>query len=81
MPEIRKIAKIAILATAKKFNPNNRKFSFELLGFDFMIDENYKCWLLEVNKNPCMEESNDLLSRMLPRAIGILYILISKMIV
>jgi len=29
----------------------NREF-YELLGFDFLIDENMKTWLLEINMNP-----------------------------
>lgn len=27
---------------------------YELLGFDFIIDENYKTWLLEININPML---------------------------
>lgn len=27
---------------------------FELLGYDFMIDEDLKLWLIEVNMNPCL---------------------------
>lgn len=34
-----------------------RKNSFELFGFDVMIDEKYTPWLLEVNTSPCMEYS------------------------
>ena len=31
------------------------EIGFELLGFDFMIDENLKVWLIEVNQNPCLD--------------------------
>ena len=37
-----------ILAEEKKDN------GFELLGYDFMIDEDLKVWLIEVNMNPCL---------------------------
>ena len=30
----------------------NKSNSFELFGFDFMIDENLKCWLIEANMSP-----------------------------
>jgi Tubulin-tyrosine ligase family len=30
------------------------EISFELIGFDFMIDSDLKVFLIEVNKNPCL---------------------------
>ena len=45
---------------------------FELFGFDFMIDENLAVWLIEVNTNPCLEESNRFLEQLIPRVLGIL---------
>ena len=36
----------------KSMNPQNRKNVFELFGFDFMIDEDLRVWLIEVNTNP-----------------------------
>ena len=35
-------------AVEKDINPYKRKYCFELLGFDFLIDEDYRVWLLEV---------------------------------
>ena len=39
---------------------------FELFGYDFMIDANLKVWLIEVNTNPCLEESSPILEEILP---------------
>ena len=39
----------------KNFVKTDSKSLF-YLGMDFMIDENYKVWLLEGNKSPFMEE-------------------------
>jgi hypothetical protein len=46
-----------------------QKHTFELLGYDFILDEDLNTILIEVNTNPCLEESNELLRRLLPRMI------------
>ena len=53
-----------------KINQNDRKFCFEIFGFDFIIDEKLSPWLIEVNTNPSIDESNDLLEVLIPRMIG-----------
>ena len=40
---------------------------FELFGFDFIIDTSFAVWLIEVNTNPCLEESSQFLTQMLQR--------------
>lgn len=34
-----------------------RKNTIEMYGYDFMIDEDFKPYLIEVNSSPCMEYS------------------------
>jgi Tubulin-tyrosine ligase family len=51
-------------------NPGNHKHCFELYGFDFMVDENFKLWLIEVNSGPSLSESNAFLSTLLHRMMG-----------
>lgn len=41
----------------------------EVFGLDFMIDEDWKIYLIEVNTNPCLELSSPLLARMIPAII------------
>jgi len=38
----------------------------QCFGLDFMIDDNFKVFLIEVNTNPCLELSSPLLARMIP---------------
>jgi hypothetical protein len=41
-----------IVSIKHRLNQKERKFCFELLGYDFLIDEDFRIWLLEVNNNP-----------------------------
>ena len=43
--------------------------SFEMLGYDFMIDQDFKLSLIEVNTNPCLETESPLLARIIPELI------------
>ena len=52
LPRIRDLVIDTILSVKKELNPMNRKNVFELLGYDFMIDEDLRTWLIEVNTNP-----------------------------
>ena len=54
-PHIKSIIKWSLQSVAGCLG--NRKNSFELLGYDFMIDENFTPWLIEVNTSPAMDYS------------------------
>ena len=40
--------------------------TFEVYGYDFMLDDDFKTYLIEVNTNPCLEMSSPLLARLIP---------------
>ena len=61
-----------MLSVKKKINFEERKYCFEIYGYDFIIDENFNTFIIEVNTNPCIEESSHLLAMLLPRMLGIL---------
>jgi D-alanine-D-alanine ligase-like ATP-grasp enzyme len=42
-----------------QLNPNKREICFELMGFDFLIDDDFRVWLIEVNTNPYFGVLND----------------------
>ena len=45
----------------KLINPLDRKYCFQLFGYDFIMDSGCKLYLIEVNNNPCLEETNSFL--------------------
>lgn len=68
-PKICHLIKIVAFSVKDKLNKNDRKFSFEIFGFDFIIDKDLEVFLLEVNTNPGLEESSNLIKMLLPRMI------------
>lgn len=65
-PQIREITAETFQATWEKLDPNHRCYTFEILGYDFMIDSDMKVWLIEVNTNPCLSLSSAHLSKLIP---------------
>lgn len=49
-----------IISTATEMYVKYKDSWFELLGFDILIDDNFKCWLWEVNLNPSLTCDSDL---------------------
>ena len=70
-------AQILISYEAVKEKLKFHKYTFELVGYDFMVikgqeeagKQGFVTRLIEANTNPCLEESNDLLKGYLPRML------------
>lgn len=69
VPTMKQLITRSFYAVRKTIDPGRKKFCFELFGYDFIIDEDFNTWLIEVNTNPCLEESNQLLKGYLPRMV------------
>ena len=69
VPQMKEIVVKTFNAVRKQLDPNKRKHTFELFGYDFILDEDFNQWLIEVNTNPCLEESSQLLKTLLPRMV------------
>ena len=63
------ISALTLATVKKKINPHKRKLCFEMFGFDYFLDEDYNVFLIEVNTNPCLEESSGILGRLIPRML------------
>jgi len=51
-PQMKKLAGDTIKAVYGICDRNKRENTFEIFGLDFMIDTDFKVWLIEVNNNP-----------------------------
>lgn len=56
-PQIKNIVKLSLESVQDTMD--NRKNSFELYGYDIMIDEDCNPWLIEVNASPAMDYSTE----------------------
>ena len=69
MPQIRRLVSDSFRAAFGKIDPGRLHNTFELLGYDFMLDEDFRPYLIEVNTNPCLEVSCPLLARIIPEVL------------
>ena len=67
MPRMRDITIDTFLSVRHKMNPNKRKDVFELFGFDFLLDEDFRIWLIECNTNPYLGTPCKYMESMLPQ--------------
>lgn len=55
IPQMKAIARDLLLATYQKLIPETEGTYFQIFGLDYMLDEDMKIWLLEVNDNPSLD--------------------------
>ena len=67
IPRMRDLIIDSFLATKNQLNPNRRKHCFELLGYDFLIDEDFRLWMIEINTNPYFGVPNNFIANLLPK--------------
>ncbi|XP_063720444.1 uncharacterized protein LOC134846929 isoform X3 [Symsagittifera roscoffensis] len=54
------IASDHFVSSATKANLKNRRSCYELFGFDIILDDNLKPWILEVNISPSLHSNSEL---------------------
>jgi hypothetical protein len=66
---MKKICTDAIRASYFLMDPDRKTHNFEIFGMDFMIDDEFRPWLIEINTNPCLELCCPLLSKVIPAMV------------
>ena len=70
IPRIKDLMIDCFLSVKNDLNPSRRRNCFELLGFDFMIDEDLRTWLIEINTNPYLGVPNGFIEGLLPKMLN-----------
>lgn len=68
-PRMERLVADSFRAVATKIDPLRNRNAFEIFGFDFMIDEKFRVYLIECNTNPSQEICCPLLARIIPELI------------
>ncbi len=50
-------------------NPVKKDNLFELYGYDFLVDEDFRTWLVEINTNPYLGIPNKFIRNLLPEML------------
>ena len=67
--QIKKIVAISMMSVKDQINKNNRTYQFEIFGYDFMLDEDFNLFLIEINDDPGLEESSPWIKIIVPRML------------
>lgn len=69
IPRFRDLIIDTYLSCKNTIHRGKNKFSFEFFGYDFLIDEDFRVWLIEVNTNPYLGVPNAYIEDLLPKMI------------
>ena len=67
--QMKLLVEISMRAVGKKLLKTNPVLSFEIFGYDFIIDNEFKPWILEINNNPGLAISSPVIEKIIPRML------------
>ena len=68
-PVMERLVTDSVRAVYKQLDPSRKQNSFEIFGYDFMIEEDFRVQMIEANTNPCLEIQCPLLARIIPELL------------
>ena len=69
MLDIKDLILISMNSVKNKLMRTKNVLCFEIFGYDFIIDNNFKPWILEINNNPGLAISSPLIEKLIPRML------------
>ena len=69
VPQMKNIVIDTFCASKYHFNKSGRQNHFELFGYDFLVDEDGKVWLIEVNSDPYLGSPNEWTKKIVPEML------------
>ena len=63
------LIQLSLKAVGKKLIKINPVLCFELFGYDFIIDKEFRPWILEINDNPGLGISSPVIEKIIPRML------------
>ena len=69
MPQIKVLIRESFASVVNEVDPEQLSSTFEMFGFDFMMDDDLKLYIIEVNTNPCFATPCPLLTRIISSVI------------
>ena len=67
--QMKLLVEISMKSVGTKFLKVNPVLSFEIFGYDFIIDNEFKPWILEINNNPGLGISSPVIEKIIPRML------------
>ena len=61
--------KIAFKSVGNRLLKMNPVLCFEIFGFDFILDNDFNPWILEINSNPGLGISSPVILKLVPRMV------------
>ena len=63
------LIQLSLKAVSKKLTKVNPVLCFEIFGYDFIVDNEFRPWILEINDNPGLCISSPVIAKIIPRML------------
>ena len=67
--QMKLLIKISFKSVGNKLLKTSPALCFEIFGYDFILDNDFKLWILEINNNPGLGISSPLIQKLVPRML------------